>query len=103
MTPVEKDPARGLNGAIAAELRAERAAMKITFDDVAERSGLSKRTVLRLFNAERAVTMAYLEAVCEAMGVQMSHITERAEARLRDESWILAAKEAPRWREETDQ
>lgn len=91
MTPIEKDPARGLNAAIAAELRAERAASRMSFDELAERTGISKRTLLRLLNGERAVTMAYLETICEELGVTMSAIAARAEARMSEERFILAA------------
>ena len=41
MANIAKDPAIGLNGAVAAELRAERTAKGITFDTLTERVGLS--------------------------------------------------------------
>ena len=41
MANIAKDPAIGLNGAVAAELRAERTAKGITFDTLTERVGPS--------------------------------------------------------------
>ncbi|MSS85004.1 helix-turn-helix transcriptional regulator [Actinomycetaceae bacterium WB03_NA08] len=82
MTPLDNDPASGMNAAIAAELRAERSAQQITFDDLAQRTEISKQTLLRIFNGKRAVTMAYLEAICVEFNVAMSDIMQRAERRL---------------------
>ena len=41
MANIAKDPAIGLNGAVAAELRAERTAKGITFDTLTKRVSLS--------------------------------------------------------------
>ena len=82
VTPLEKDPEKGLNGAIAAELRAERSAQRITFDALADLTKISKRTLLRVFGGERHITSAYLETICEELGLPMSVIVKRAERRL---------------------
>lgn len=92
---MENDPSKGTNGAIAAELRAERSAVRISFDALAERTGISKRTLLRIFNGQRAATMNYLETICDEMGVPMSVVMRRAEKRLASQldEWTLAASE----------
>lgn len=82
MSPVEKDPSVGINAAVAAELRAERGAQKITVDALAQRSGIPKRTLLRLLNAERGITLGPLAAITEALDVPMSLVVSRAEERL---------------------
>lgn len=81
-TTIEKDPAVGLNAAVAAELRAERGAQKVTVDALAARSGIPKRTLLRLLNAERGVTLAHLSAITGALDVDAVLILRRAEERL---------------------
>lgn len=82
MSPVEKDPSAGINAAVAAELRAERGAQKVTVDALAQRSGIPKRTLLRLLNAERGIALGPLAAIAEALGVPASLVVSRAEERL---------------------
>lgn len=65
--------------AVAAELRAERARKKVTFDEVVERSGLSKSGVLRYLNGQRDIPLPAFFAICEALGVSPTVIFERAE------------------------
>lgn len=71
MTPVEGDPARGLNAAIAAVLRAERAAKgeRITQDELAEAAGVPLVSLRRYLNGKRHINLAHLEAICDALGV----------------------------------
>ena len=78
----DKDPTKGLNAAVAAELRAERVAQEITFDDLVKRVSLSRNTVWRLLNAERFITIEALVEVADALGVSVLDIVERAEKRL---------------------
>lgn len=85
MVNIAKDPAKGLNAAVAAELRAERVAQEITFDDLTERVTLSKSTLLLLFNARRLITIEALVEVAGALGVSVLEIVERAERRLAKE------------------
>lgn len=82
MTPLEKDHEKGLNGAIAAELRAERSAQRITFDRLEDLTEVPRRTLIRVLNGERAINMAMLELLCEVLDVPMSEISRRAEIRL---------------------
>lgn len=56
MSKVEKDPAKGLNAALAATLNGERTAAGMTFDQLAAATGISKRTLLRkISTTERAL------------------------------------------------
>lgn len=84
MVNIAKDPATGLNGAVAAELRAERAAKGITFDAITERVSLSKSTLL-LFNARRLISLEPLVEITGALGISVIEIIERAENRLERE------------------
>ena len=85
MSPIEKDPSVGINAAVAAELRAERGAQKITVEALAQRSGVPKRTLLRLLNAERGIAMEPLTAIAGALNVPVSLVVSRAEERLERE------------------
>lgn len=87
MVNIAKDPAKGLNAAVAAELRAERVAQEVTFDALTERVSLSKSTLLLLFNARRLISIEALVEIADALGVSALEIVERAERRL--------AKDAP--------
>lgn len=85
MVNIAKDPAIGLNGAVAAELRPERAAKGITFDALTERVSLSKSTLLLLFNARRLISLEALVEITSALGISVIEIIERAENRLERE------------------
>ena len=82
MANIDKDPTKGLNAAVAAELRAERIAQEVAFDDLVERVSLSRATTWRLLNAERLITIEALVEVAGALGVSVLEIVERAEKRL---------------------
>ena len=81
MTPVEKSHEHGLNGALAATLRAERAARRITIDQLVTSLGVSRSTVLRLLGGERAIDVAHLAAFAEAYKVDPAVLIQAAEAR----------------------
>ena len=85
MTPIEMDHAKGLNGAIAGELRAERSRKRITFDELHEHTDISRRTLIRLLNGERAINMASLESICRALEVSPSEVIANAQEQLAKE------------------
>ena len=82
MANIDKDPTKGLNAAVAAELRDERVAQEVAFDDLVERVSLSRATTWRLLNAERLITIEALAEFAGALGVSVLEIVERAEKRL---------------------
>lgn len=82
MTPIEMDHGKGLNGAIAGELRAERSRKRVTFDELHERTDISRRSLIRLLNGERAINMASLESICRALKVSPSDVIARAQEQL---------------------
>ncbi|NYF16029.1 transcriptional regulator with XRE-family HTH domain [Microbacterium sp. AK009] len=69
--------------AIAAELRAERARQMLTFNELVERTGISKSAVLNYLNGKRDIPLRALASICLVLGVQPSVIAERAENTLR--------------------
>lgn len=57
----------GLNGAVAAELRAQRARLGLTQEQVSARSGVPLVTVQRMFAAKRAIDVEVLDKLARAM------------------------------------
>jgi hypothetical protein len=96
MVNIAKDPAKGLNAAVAAELRAERVAQEVTFDALTERVSLSKSTLLLLLNARRLISIEALVEIADALGVSVLEIVERAERRLAKDAPPPPPKGAPR-------
>lgn len=86
MANIAKNPTKGMNAAVAAELRAERAAQEVTLDDLTERVSLSRNTTWRLLNAERLISIEALVEIADALGVSVLDIVERAEKRLARET-----------------
>ena len=71
-----------LTAAIAATLRAERAAAQLTQHQLADKSGLGYQTVMRLEKCERSPSVGQLAALCSVFGIPMSELVERAERRI---------------------
>jgi len=71
-----------LSRAVAATIRAERAAAQLTQQDLAKRSGLGYQTVMRLEKGERSPNVVQMAALCSVFGIPMSELVERAERRL---------------------
>lgn len=82
MSPIEKDHARGWNAAVVAQLRAERAAAGLTVKELADKSGVPNRTLVRLINAQRAIDIAHLASLSEALELTITEFLSRARARL---------------------
>ena len=55
--------------AIAAELRAQRARKRITFDTLAARAGMAKSTALNYLNGKREIPVVAFVDLCEALEV----------------------------------
>lgn len=84
MTPLERDHSRGLNGALAAEIRAELGARRISVRALAAMADIDRLTLRRYVNAERALNTAHVEAIAEALEMDPGELMARAVAR-RDE------------------
>mgnify|MGYP000854497925 CR=1 FL=1 len=65
--------------AVAAELRAQRARKRITFDALAAATGLAKTTVLNYLNGKRDIPMPAFIDLCEALGADPQAIFVAAE------------------------
>ena len=63
-----------VNQAVATELRAQRARVRISFDDLAETTGLAKSTVLNYLNGKRSIPLPALAVLCRALQIEMDEI-----------------------------
>lgn len=62
-------PTDGLNAAVAAVLRGERAMSGMTIEELSERSGVPKVSVQRFLAGRRTINLDVLDALC--MGLQL--------------------------------
>lgn len=69
-------PAYGadVNLAVAAELRAQRARVRVSFDELAEKTGLAKTTVLNYLNGKRSIPLPALAVLCLALEIGMDEV-----------------------------
>jgi transcriptional regulator with XRE-family HTH domain len=67
---------------VARSLDAERSAARLTVDELAERSGVAKRTLYRILNAERDISIAQLAQLAPVFGLRPSDIFADAERRM---------------------
>lgn len=83
MNTVEKDPAKGLNAALAATLNGERVASGMTFDQLAAATGISKRTLLRqLSTMERHIDIADAANIAAQFDLTLGQALAMAEERM---------------------
>lgn len=68
--------------ALAATLRAERAATNITFEELADLSGVSKSSLLRFEKGTRDPSIGTLAKIAQALGTTPAYFAAQAEARL---------------------
>lgn len=70
-----------IGAALAAALRAERAAKKLTIADLADEAGVVERTAIRHLNGQRDITVAVLDRYAVALDVRASDLVREAERR----------------------
>lgn len=70
-----------LSHAIVDELRSEMRASSVTYDVLAETSGVPRRTLVRHLTGETDITFAVAEKVSDALGVPMEEVIARAKMR----------------------
>lgn len=72
-----------LSDAIVAELRSEMRTPHVTYDTLAERTSVPRRTLIRHLTGETPMTFAVAEKVADALGVSMDELFTRAKMRQR--------------------
>lgn len=95
------DPAVGLNAAVAAVLEGERAAARMTLQELADVSGVSYRTLQRLLSSrDRHIDLATLDQLARAFRTTPERIIAGAQERMaRGEHHSVDPDEAERARE----
>lgn len=73
-----------IGAALAAALRAERAARRMTIVDLADAAGVVERTAIRHLNGQRDITVPVLDRYASALGVRASDLVRDAERREKD-------------------
>lgn len=78
---------------VAAELRAQRARLEMTYDELAARAGLSKPAVMGALKGRQAIAMEVFVALCRALDVDGARLV--AEAVKAEEAATQPAPEEP--------
>jgi hypothetical protein len=78
------DKGLGLNGAMAAEIRAERAAKEMTIDQLAAAIGVSKTRMLAILKPSGSIHVDDLAALSEVFNLEPVELMQRANARLKN-------------------
>jgi transcriptional regulator with XRE-family HTH domain len=71
-----------LNVALAAELRAERVAINMTIEELRQRAGLTKPTMLRILAGTRDINVTQLAKLSQAMNITAEELFRRAVERM---------------------
>lgn len=64
---------------IAAALQAKRGELGLTYDDVAQKTGLSKPLVVYAHKGERGITVDAYITLCAALGIDAAQLLDEAE------------------------
>jgi transcriptional regulator with XRE-family HTH domain len=67
------------NSAIAGELRAQRARISMTIEELVEKTAISKSTVLMYLNDKRQMPMPAFFELCKALGVDPADLFAAAQ------------------------
>jgi transcriptional regulator with XRE-family HTH domain len=72
------------NSAIAGELRAQRARISMTIEQVVERSGISKSAVLYYLNEKRQIPMPAFYELCAALEADPAELFMAAQKKVQE-------------------
>lgn len=75
---VRKSLAGAATAYVAGELRAQKARLRWSLDDIAERSGLGRSTVDRALKGSGDISVEALVALCAAMGLDVGAVLRGA-------------------------
>ena len=78
----QDDPGRGYTAALAATLQAERAAARMTLNELAAKADLNPKTLFRLLHAQRDINVEQLSALATAFDLRPSALLAEAERRM---------------------
>ena len=81
---------------IARRLRERRDALRLSLEDLAQRSGVSRAMISKVERRESSPTAALLGRLCSGLGITLSSLMASAERRATP---LLRAGEQPQWRD----
>ena len=70
------------NSAIAAVLRARKAELRLTFDDIEAATGIGVQTLKRLINDQRSIHMGHFIKIVAALDLDAAEVVQAAAARV---------------------
>lgn len=82
MAPDTDDYGLAFAQAVAAELRAERSRLRVSFPDLAERTGIPRNTLLRYLNGQRDIPMPAFGRIARALGIDAGEMLDAIQTRL---------------------
>lgn len=71
-----------LPGAMAEQLRSEKAVAELTYQEIADRLGIHQQTVIRYFKGTRDIPMSALVGLAELFSVTPTELMSRAVERI---------------------
>lgn len=80
---MNKEPSKGLNGALSAQIRAERGAAGLTVVELAAAIGVSKSKMLAMLKPSIGIDIPELAALSDVFGIEPVELMKRAQARVK--------------------
>lgn len=86
MAAIERDPAAGMNGAVAAVLRGERAASGVTLDELSGKTGIPTVSLQRYLKGKRHLDIDVAWGIAVALDLDPSTVFAQAQDRMKREN-----------------
>lgn len=82
----ETDPyAEAYTAALAAELRAARARLQMSFPEIASATGIPRNTLLRYFNGQRDIPVPTFGRIARALSLSPGELLDSVQAQLAEQ------------------
>jgi len=89
--PTETPTGDQYNAAVAEQFRERKAALKVSFPELAKETGITLGTIKRLFNDYRQIRLSQLSAITKALGLAPSNVIDEAERRVSEKQAAINA------------
>jgi transcriptional regulator with XRE-family HTH domain len=85
MAPDSDDYGHAFTQAVAAELRAERSRLRVSYPDLAEASGIPRNTLLRYLNGQRDIPLPAFGRIARALELDAGQVLDAIQAQLNEQ------------------